>query len=178
MNNKQKVFVNEYLQSFNATDAAKKAGYSEKTAYSIGQENLKKPEIAAEIQRRLEALTMSADEVLVRLTEQARGSMEDFLEFQEVEYDPPRIDDAGHEVTKDVVCVGINLVKAKQAGKLHLIKSVVRGKQGLKIELYDAQKALELIGRARGQFVDRTEISGRDGKPIEIVTVEAVKPDV
>jgi len=48
----------------------------------------------------------------------------------------------------------------------------------LKIELYDAQKALELIGRARGQFVDRTEISGRDGKPIEIVTVEAVKPDV
>ena len=42
---KQKRFCEEYAISGNATDAAKKAGYSEKTAYSIGTENLKKPEI-------------------------------------------------------------------------------------------------------------------------------------
>lgn len=42
---KQKKFCEEYIISGNATDAAKKAGYSEKTAYSIGTENLKKPEI-------------------------------------------------------------------------------------------------------------------------------------
>ncbi|MBL6990122.1 MAG: terminase small subunit [Bacteriovoracaceae bacterium] len=43
---KQAFFVNEYLKDFNATRAARDAGYSQKTAYSIGQENLRKPEIA------------------------------------------------------------------------------------------------------------------------------------
>lgn len=41
---KQQRFVEEYCSNgFNATQAAKSAGYSEKTAWSIGQENLKKP---------------------------------------------------------------------------------------------------------------------------------------
>ena len=43
---KQARFVAEYLVDLNATEAAIKAGYSEKTAYSIGFENLRKPEIA------------------------------------------------------------------------------------------------------------------------------------
>ena len=45
LNEKQKAFCEYYASSFNATESAKKAGYSEKTAYSIGCENLKKPEI-------------------------------------------------------------------------------------------------------------------------------------
>ena len=42
---KQKRFCDEYLIDLNATQAAIRAGYSPDTAYSIGQENLKKPEI-------------------------------------------------------------------------------------------------------------------------------------
>lgn len=49
LNPKQQRFVAEYLTDLNATQAAIRAGYSEKTAYSIGAENLKKPEIAAAI---------------------------------------------------------------------------------------------------------------------------------
>lgn len=45
MNQKQELFVHEYLLDGNATRAAQAAGYSQRTAYSIGQENLKKPEI-------------------------------------------------------------------------------------------------------------------------------------
>ena len=52
LNQKQKRFVLEYLIDLNATQAAIRAGYSEKTAYSIGQENLKKPEIQRAIQSR------------------------------------------------------------------------------------------------------------------------------
>ena len=44
MTEKQKLFCEEYLIDLNATQAALRAGYSEKTAYSIGNENLKKPE--------------------------------------------------------------------------------------------------------------------------------------
>ena len=46
---KQERFVAEYLKDGNATRAAKAAGYSEKTAGSVGFENLKKPEISAAI---------------------------------------------------------------------------------------------------------------------------------
>lgn len=46
---KQKRFVAEYLIDFNATQAAVRAGYSPKTAKSVGSENLTKPDIAAEI---------------------------------------------------------------------------------------------------------------------------------
>ena len=42
---KQQIFIMEYLTDMNATQAAIRAGYSAKTAYSIGQENFKKPEI-------------------------------------------------------------------------------------------------------------------------------------
>ena len=44
---KQSRFVQEYALDFNATEAAKRAGYSKKTAYSIGHENLRKPEIVS-----------------------------------------------------------------------------------------------------------------------------------
>ncbi len=49
---KQERFVQEYLKDLNATQAALRAGYSERTAGSVGHENLKKPEIAAEIEKR------------------------------------------------------------------------------------------------------------------------------
>lgn len=51
---KQERFVQEYLVDLNATQAAIRAGYSRKTAYSIGQENLRKPEISKEIQVKME----------------------------------------------------------------------------------------------------------------------------
>lgn len=59
LTNKQRRFCEEYVIDWNATRAAKAAGYSEKTAYSIGQENLKKPEIQAfleEIQKDISKL--------------------------------------------------------------------------------------------------------------------------
>ena len=49
MTPKQAAFVQHYLIDQNATQAAVRAGYSVKTAYSIGEENLRKPEIRAAI---------------------------------------------------------------------------------------------------------------------------------
>lgn len=68
MTPKQVLFVQEYLVDLNATQAAMRAGYSEKTAYSMGQENLKKPEIAAAIaaaqSERSKRTEVTADRVL------------------------------------------------------------------------------------------------------------------
>lgn len=48
---KQKRFVEEYLIDLNATQAAIRAGYSARCAGEIGHENLRKPQIAAEIEK-------------------------------------------------------------------------------------------------------------------------------
>ena len=65
---KQRTFVEEYLVDLNATQAAIRAGYSAKTAGSVGNENLQKPDIAAAIQeamdKRSERTEITADYVL------------------------------------------------------------------------------------------------------------------
>lgn len=77
MTARQKKFCDEYLISGNATDAAIKAGYSPKTAYSMGNENLNKPELKAYIETELEKLHSAkiadAQEVLEYLTAVMRG---------------------------------------------------------------------------------------------------------
>ena len=69
---KQKRFCDYYIETTNATEAAKRAGYSEKTAYAIGVENLRKPQIEEYIRTRLDQMdkerVASADEVLAYLT--------------------------------------------------------------------------------------------------------------
>jgi len=64
----QELFIKEYLVDFNGTRAAKAAGYSVKTAYSIASENLRKPEIATKIRAVLEGrfkkLDIKAEEIL------------------------------------------------------------------------------------------------------------------
>ncbi|HFU7324219.1 TPA: terminase small subunit [Streptococcus agalactiae] len=78
---KQKRFADEYIISANATAAAIKAGYSKKTARSIGQENLTKPDIKAYIDERLEKLKSekiaTQEEVLQYLTSIMRGDQQE-----------------------------------------------------------------------------------------------------
>ena len=73
---KQRRFIEEYLIDFNATQAAIRAGYSEKTAYSVGHENLSKPEIKSEIDRLTAQMTEKAivtkEMVLQGLLDEAR----------------------------------------------------------------------------------------------------------
>lgn len=81
MTPKQRAFADYYLESGNASEAARKAGYSKKTAYSIGTENLQKPEISAYIKERMAAQdaqrVASADEVLRFYTSVMRGEVSD-----------------------------------------------------------------------------------------------------
>lgn len=78
MNDKQRRFVQEYLVDLNATQAAIRAGYSAKTAYSQGQRLLKHVEVAAAIakgkQKRSDALELTQDDVVRGLHEIASDS--------------------------------------------------------------------------------------------------------
>lgn len=64
MTDKQRIFIAEYAKDFNATKAAIRSGYSAKTAYSIGQELLKKPEIQNAMQEITNEKIMSREQLM------------------------------------------------------------------------------------------------------------------
>ena len=149
LTDKQHAFVEHYLRHWNATKAALDAGYSPKTARAIGSENLTKPDIAAAIQARLAELKMSADEVLIRLADHARGSLEPFINRN-----------------SDGEFTGIDLSDGKP---LHLIKEATITKRTydddsvettVKIKVHDPQAALVHLGRHHKLFTDTVETSG------------------
>ncbi|MHB8628758.1 MAG: terminase small subunit [Aggregatilineales bacterium] len=143
---RQRVFVERYVISWNASDAARRAGYSERTAKSQGSRLLKHPAVASAIGVRLEQLHMTADEALARLADHARGSMESF------------VNESG----------AVDLTRAARDGKLHLIKRVKNTTfrnhrdnsitESVEIELYDSQQALALIGRNQRLFTEQVDV--------------------
>lgn len=76
---KQKRFIDFYIQLGNATEAAKRAGYSEKTAYRTGADNIKKPQIRKALDKRLAEIEKNSiaksDEVMKFLTSSMRGEI-------------------------------------------------------------------------------------------------------
>lgn len=141
---KQRAFIEAYAQCGNGVEAARRADYKGDDArlLFIAAENLRKPKIAEAIRARLGEQVMAADEVLARLSDLARGDMADFITVTDGE---PVLD----------------LAKAAQRGKLHLIKRTWQGSSGgWQIELYDAQRALVELGRHHKLFTDRVKHNG------------------
>ena len=150
---KQRIFIAEYVSDFNATRAAIAAGYSKNSAADIGYENLRKPDIAEAIKRTIDDRCMTEGEVLIRLAEHARGSVDDFVTFSE-----------------GVKLPILDMSKAHKNGKMHLLKKLKYTDQGgVEFELYDAQSALVLIGKVHKLFTEKSEVSGPDGGPLRIL---------
>ena len=78
---KQRRFVNAYIKTGNAAEAARQAGYKKKTADAIGRENLRKPTVRNAIEKRLkeieDAQIADAKEVMKLLTSTLRGELEE-----------------------------------------------------------------------------------------------------
>ena len=101
---KQKAFADYYIECGNATEAAKRAGYSEKTAYRTGADNLKNPQIIDYIAERTKPKEdnriASGDEVMEFLTAVMRGEVKDAFDL------PPSLadrKDAAKELAKRTV---------------------------------------------------------------------------
>lgn len=149
LTDKQQAFIDHYVVTWNAAEAARRAGYSEATARSIGHENLTKPDIAAEIKRRVAERTMTADEVLIGLAEHARADIGRWLS------DDGAVDIAA--MKQDGATKFIRKVKrtersgvSKDGGEW----SVVTGE----VELYDALSAKQLIARHHGLLNDKLSV--------------------
>lgn len=144
---KQRKFADEYIISGNATEAALKAGYSKKTSYSIGNENLKKPDIKNYIEERLKEIEdqaiMKQEEVMKRLTKHARREE---IDYQVVLTEKPTYDENGN-------FSGIEK-------KPEIVEVITQNK--------DAIKALELIGKRYALWTDKQEVDADVGLELVI----------
>lgn len=118
---KLRQFVSEYIVDFNGTQAAIRAGYSPRTAYSIASENLTKPEVQLAIQetieKRMERTEVTQDYVVDRLYKIVERCMQG----------TPVLDKEGKPVGRWT------------------------------FQANSANRALELLGKHQGMFIDRSE---------------------
>lgn len=138
LSKKQAAFVEAYVTHWNASQAARDAGYSDKTAGQIGHENLKKPEIAAAIEARIAAI-MPRGERIERLAAIARASIADVVRLPQPQ---TREDGSTYVLRNDW---DLDLIKAVETGAIHHIKKIKAGKYGTDVEMYSKLEALALL---------------------------------
>lgn len=117
---KQQSFINEYCIDKNATQAAIRAGYSKNSAMQIGEQNLRKLYIKAEIDKRLDKLAQKTEITAEYVINGLKKNYERAMELEEVR------DREG------------KIVEMKYEGNV-------------------ANRALELLGKHLGIFVDKIE---------------------
>lgn len=146
LNDKQKLFCQEYLKDLNATKAAIRAGYSEKTARNIACENLTKPNIQQYIQELQEGIQkrnqITIDEIMTDLIEVKNRCMQNVpvMYFDKVEKE------------------------WKHEGKEN-------GEPLYKFDSNGATKALDLLGRIIGAY----EKDNTQKRELPIININGVK---
>ncbi|MFW6184450.1 MAG: terminase small subunit [Chloroflexota bacterium] len=145
----EKVWIAEYLKTFNATEAARRASYKHPEVMG----SRKKKKFADEIAQALKEKVMGVDEALMRLSEQARMNY-------------------GPYVTYRGGVVFINVDKLKEDGYGHLIREAYTTRDGPRVKLADPDGALKTIldHHTRGA-------TGTEDDPMFIQVVREVRPD-
>lgn len=152
---KQRAFVAEYLVDLNASAAARRAGYSESTAASIGHENLRKPHIAAAIQAamdaRAERTEVTQDQVLLELARIAFSDLKSVAEWGQ------------GETEKGIRYTWIRLLESEDLPEdvSRAIAEVSMGRNGPKVKLHSKTRALELLGKHLKLFIEQHEVDLR-----------------
>lgn len=197
---KQRTFVEAYLDCLNATEAARRAKYANprqqgsrmlshvdiraEIEVRFREQTLPKDEVLARLTAHARGdmgdfLRVDEEEItlswsLLRPAVSDDGTVDvagvslDLAMRDQVK--PTDLILKTETITRSVA--RLDLLASGRAGKLHVIKKYSLDKDGkVSIELYDAQKALELLGKHHGLFIDRHEHTGASGKPIEFIEV-------
>jgi len=172
---KQERFIVEYVANANATRAAIAAGYSERSAHATGSDLLKLPEVMAEIERRKKAIEtrvlgkyeVTRERIVAELAKLGFSNMADFtafddegnpvLDFTDVDRDKLA---AVKEITSEVYTEG----RGEDAQRV----------KRTKFSLYDKRAALMDLAKLEGHVVDRQQLTGANGGPIQTVNAHVV----
>ena len=179
---KQQCFVAEYLIDLNATQAAIRAGYSERTADVQGVRllgNVKVQEaLNKAIKNREQRTNITQDQVLQELAKIAFSNGADFAKVvTEKRMHCFSNEETGEIESRevDVQMVVLENTDSLPADKKAAIAGIKETKNGIVIESCDKIKALELLGRHLGMFKDKVELSGQISNPYEDLTTDDLK---
>ena len=153
LNLQQAKFLKAYLKSGNATQAAIEAGYSENTARQIGSELLTKPDIKAAVEKAINKLEISAENVLAEIAKLAFSNMGDYVQ--------PNAD--GTQLVPDFSRLTRDQMACIQEIKVDETGGSGDGKreriQRTTFKLADKGLNLERLGRNLKLFTDKLEVS-------------------
>lgn len=181
---KQQRFCDEYLIDLNATQAAIRAGYSEKTAMEQGYQLLQKTSVAEYIAERkadrMERTEITQDMVLKELANIAFSNAADYanvIEKQamvEVEGNMiPVLDENGDPVMyRTVEPTLTESLTEEQKRALAVIK---KGRDGFEVKPYDKVRALELLGKHLGMWTENVVVESKGQSPYDELSVEELK---
>ena len=127
MTERQKAFADYYIECGNATEAAKRAGYSERSARQMGTENMSNPSISAYIAERVkpteEKRIATGDEVMQFFTAVMRGEIKDAFDL------PPSLadrKDAAKELAKRTVDIDARKSSADIIANMRTVAELLR----------------------------------------------------
>lgn len=144
---RQELFCREYLVDLNAKQAAIRAGYSVKTAEVQGYQLLQKPLVRSAIaelqEKRAKKIDVTSEYVLRTIVETIE-----------------RCKQAEPVVDKN----GVHVFDVLESGELRPV---------YKFDARAVLKGAELLGKHLGLFVERREVTGKDGAPLFQETLSA-----
>jgi phage terminase small subunit len=159
---KQLKFIEEYFKDFNGTQAAIRAGYSVKTANEQATRLLANVSISRAIdEEKAQAAArtgINADRIL---REYARIAFADIRGILEWDADGVTLKSSEELTADDAATIG------------EITEIEFKGKTTLSVKLHGKEKALYALAKHLGLTPDRTELTGKDGKPIEIANTFA-----
>lgn len=155
---KQKRFCEEYLIDLNGTQAAIRAGYSEKTAARIAIELLNKTHVAIYLsklrEKQSERTEITADKVLAELAAIAFSDRTELAQVVHKQGIDPETGEGIEYADVDLTDTDKLSDAAKKA-----ISGIKRGRNGVEVSSYDKIRALELIAKHLGMLNEKKDES-------------------
>jgi phage terminase small subunit len=156
LDDKERLFVEGYLQTLNKREAARQAGYTESSAVRYAHEIFRRPHVREAIEHLLRTRSGVTKTWLVdKLAAIIETNLADVAEWNEL----------GDLVFK----LPSELTDEQRVAVAEIVSERTKLGNTVKVKLYDKMSAMAHLAKLLNMLVDRSEISGPDGGPVEVV---------
>jgi phage terminase small subunit len=160
LNKRQQLFVVEYLKDYNATGAAKRAGYSNKCATAVATQLLKHPAIKEEVDRiqaeQLKDIGMTAREVLLEIVKMARFNIQDYTTLDQ---DGMLVPDFSQATREQLAAIASVETEVYTEGRGEEARTVKR----MKFKPWSKEAALKHLLVHYGLAIEKHDLTNSDG---------------
>lgn len=180
LNDQETLFCMEYLKDFNATRAAKVAGYKESSARTVSSRLVARVDIREFLQSRMNIKLRAVDADIAMILKELRLiAFSDLNDIMNIDAHEETMDQSTGDVT---IQPAVRMRPTKEIGeKTRVIAEISEDKSMYgtkrKVKLYDKMKAIELLGKYNKMFSEQVEVSNPDGKLQPLVNIYLPKKE-